>query len=33
MSLSEVKITDLHKCVNVYVHAGVYMTKIPFLIK
>ena len=32
-SLAEVTITDLHKCVNVYVHACVYMTKIPFLIQ
>jgi len=33
LSVAEVKITDLHKCVNVYVHACVYMTKIPFLIQ
>ena len=33
LSLAEVKITDLHERVNVYVHAHVYMTKIPFLIQ
>lgn len=33
LSLAEVKITDLYKCVNVYVHARAYMTKISFLIK
>jgi hypothetical protein len=33
LSLAEVKITDLHKCVNVYVHAFVYMTKTPFMIQ